>query len=439
VAYTRERSQELLERARKSLAGGVGSGVRLAEQPGPLYFVRGEGPRIYDADGNVYLDYVLGQGPLLLGHSPTEVQDAVREQLDCLLISAGQHPLEIEMSERLQRNIPCCELVRYNGSGSEVVAMALRLARAHTGKTKFIKFEGHYHGWPDPVIISYWPEVDKAGPRDAPKPVGGSGGMVPSALDEVIVLPWNDLELVERTLERHAHEVAALITEPIMFNSGACEPKPGFLQGLRDLCTRHGVVLIFDEVITGFRVGLGGAQEKFGVTPDLATFAKGLAAGLPLAAIGGKREIMDLITRGAVLHGGTYNTHPLVMAGANAAVRILERDRDTIYPHLYAMGERLRTGLREITGRKGVPTLVGGVGPVVQMAFTQREVFRDYRDYMDRDQEMYREFVAALGERGVRPILRGTWYVSAAHTAADIDETLEKAEDALGAILENAR
>lgn len=431
MTYQRPTSQAWLERAQKSLAGGVGSGVRLAEAPGPLYFVRGVGGRIYDADGNEYIDYILGQGPLLLGHNPQEVIDAVKEQADQLLISAGQHWLEIELSERLQRILPCCDLMRYNGSGSEAVASALRLGRGFTGREKFIKFEGQYHGWPDPVIISYWPDPKQAGPRETPRPVPGSGGMVSHVLDEVIVLPWNDLDLVEATLKAHSHEVAALITEPIMFNSGGCQPKPGFLAGLRELCTQYGVVLIFDEVITGFRVALGGAQEVYGVTPDLATYAKGLAAGLPLSAVAGRRALMDQISQGKVLHGGTYNTHPLVMAGANAAIRYLEEHKDTVYPHLYAMGDRLRAGLRAMCGRRGVPVLLGGVGPGVQMAFTDRPAFYDYRDYASRDQVLYQRFVTALGERGVRTILRGIWYISAAHTVKDIDDTLDRAEEAL--------
>ncbi len=435
MTYSRARSQALLERAKNSLAGGVGSGVRLAEQPGPLYFERGVGPRIYDVDGNEYIDYVLGQGPLLLGHSPQPVIDAVREQVGQLLISAGEHVVEIELSERLQRSLPVAGLVRYNGSGSEAVASALRIARAATGREKYIKFEGHYHGWPDPVIISYWPDPAQAGPREHPRAIPGSGGMVGHVLEEVIVLPWNDLAVVEATLREWGHEVAALITEPIMVNSGGIAPGPGYLEGLRRLTEQYGVVLIFDEVITGFRVALGGAQELYGVTPDLATYAKGIAAGLPLAAVAGKRELMDLIVNGSVLHGGTYNTHPLVMAGANAAVAYLERERDTVYPRLFAMGDRLRDGLRAICGRRGVPCVASGVGPAVQLTFTDRPAIVDYRDYAARDQALYQKFVAQLAVRGVRTILRGTWYISAAHTADDIDATLAAADAALAAAL----
>ena len=434
MTYSRKESQQLFERAQRSLAGGAGSGVRLAEQPGPLYFERGEGPRLYDADGNVYIDYVLAQGPLLLGHNPPEVLAAARAQLDTLIISAGLHRTEIELSERLQRVVPCCELVRYNLSGSEAVLMALRLARAYTGRTKFIKFEGHYHGWPDNVLISYWPSLEAAGPRESPRPVPGTSGMAPGVFDEVIVLPWNDLGLVERTLSEHGHEVAALITEPIMFNTGGCQPRPGYLEGLRELCTRHGVVLIFDEVISGFRVALGGAQELYGITPDLATFAKGIAAGFPLSAVMGKREIMGLIASGKVMQGGTYNSHPLVMAAANATVAYLERERAHVYSHLQAMGERLGAGFAAICERSGVPG-AGDAGRARRAAVVyETQVFFDYRDTLDRDAEMFKRFQGALAERGVRATSRGTFYISTAHSEADIEETLDHAEAALAAV-----
>ncbi len=405
--------------------------MRLAEQPGPLYFERGDGARIYDADGNEYIDYILGQGPLILGHNPRCVLDAVHRQLDSLLISAGEHQLEIEVSERLQRIIPCCELVRYNNSGSEAVQMALRLARAYSGRQKFIKFEGHFHGWPDSVAISTAPTPNNMGAREAPTPLLGGEGIARNVLDSVILLPWNDLAVVEQTLATHAHDVAALITEPIMFNAGGCQPREGYLAGLRELCTRYGVVLIFDEVICGFRVALGGAQELYAVTPDLATFAKGMAAGFPLSAVAGRRAIMDLAARGLVSYAGTYNTNPVVLAAANAATAYLESERKSIYAHLCMMGERLSAGLKEICARKGLPALVNAVGPVVQFSFTQREAFYAYRDYLDRDVEMGRRFTAALAEHGVRATLRGTWYISTAHGEADIEETLDRAEAAL--------
>ena len=435
MAYTRTHSQQLFERAQKAMAGGVGSSVRVAELPGPLYFERGDGARIYDADGNEYIDYILGQGPLILGHNPRVVLDAVHRQIDRLLISAGQHVHEIETSERIQRTVPCAGLVRYNNSGSEAVQMALRLARGYTGRQKFIKFEGHFHGWMDSIAVSTGPAPDMMGPREAPTPVLGGAGIARNVLDNVILMPWNDLAVVEQTLAKQAHEVAAIITEPIMFNAGGCTPKPGYLEGLRELCNRHNVVLIFDEVISGFRVSLGGAQELFGVTPDLATFAKGIAAGFPLSAVAGKREIMELAGRGVVNYAGTYNSNPVVMAAANATTRYLEENRDAVYGHLRAMGDKLSAGLKEICARRSTPALVNAVGPVIQMSFTRREVFNDYRDYLDRDVELGKKFTTALAMNGVRTTLRGTWYISAAHSEADIEESLDRAESALKAVV----
>jgi glutamate-1-semialdehyde 2,1-aminomutase len=434
MSYSRTHSQQLFERALHSFAGGIGSSVRAAEAPGPLYFERGDGARIYDVDGNAYIDYVLGQGPLLLGHNPRPVLEAVHKQIDELLISAGQHRHEIEVSERLQRIIPCCELARYNNSGSEAVQIALRLARAYTGRAKYIKFEGHYHGWNDSVSISTAPAPAHWGEREAPHAVLATSGIPGSVLDDVIILSWNDLDLVEKTLRARSHDIAALITEPIMFNAGGCQPKAGYLEGLRELCARYGVVLIFDEVISGFRVSLGGAQELYGVTPDLATLAKGIAAGFPLSAVAGKREIMELAAHNTVAYPGTYNSNPVVMAAANAATAYLETQRTQLYPQLNALGVKLSAGLKELCQRKGASVLVNAIGPVVQMSFTQLAAFHDYRDFMQRDQALGKKFTTALAMNGVRTTLRGTWYISAAHTEADIEETLDRAETALKSI-----
>jgi len=313
--------------------------------------------------------------------------------------------------------------------------MAFRLARAYTGRQKYIKFEGHFHGWPDNVAISTAPTAENMGPREKPNMIPGSAGMATNVFDNIILLPWNDLAIVERTLKAQAHEIACIITEAVMFNAGGAEPRPGFLAGLRTLCDQYGVVLIFDEVISGFRVALGGAQELYGVTPDMATFAKGIAAGFPLSALAGKREILDLAARNVVNYAGTYNSNPVVMAAANAATKHLEDNREQIYGHLRAMGGKLGAGLKEIFARRGVPALVNAVGPVIQLAFTKREKFYEYRDYLDRDAALYKQFTTALAERGVRTTLRGTWYISTAHTEADIEETLDRAESALAVAL----
>src|SRR6476659_3108720 len=268
------KSIALYERTKKTLAGGVSSNVRYAATPVPLFFTRGEGARLYDVDGNVHIDYVLGNGPAILGHAPKPVVDAVAASLAQGQVYAAQHPRETELAERLCRLLPGIEVVRFATSGTEAVLMAFRLARAFTGRTKILKFEGHYHGWSDQAYISARPSLNEAGPADAPVPVAGSPGMPASVLGDVVVCGWNDLRLLAQALEHHRGEIAAVIMEPVMVNGGAILPLPGYLEGVRELCRVNGALFICDEVITGFRVGLGGAQAKFGVTADLAIYAK---------------------------------------------------------------------------------------------------------------------------------------------------------------------
>ena len=284
------KSKALMDRAAKSLAGGVSSHFRVFGQPHPLAFEHSKGAFITDVDGNRYLDFVLSQGPMILGHSHPALLRSVADASEKGLLFAGQHALEIEAAERICQLVPCAELIRFSLSGSEADQAALRLARAVTGRKKFIKFEGHYHGWLDSTAISVNPPLDKAGPREAPHAVPWTDGQVSSVLDEVIVLPWNDLPLLENVVNTRADEVAAIITEPIMCNTSCVVPRQGYLEGIRDLCDRHGIVLIFDEVITGFRVSAGGAQEYLKVTPDLATFGKACAGGYAVSILAGKRK-----------------------------------------------------------------------------------------------------------------------------------------------------
>ena len=290
-----EKSIALYERTRKSLAGGVSSNVRYAATPVPLFFARGEGARLFDVDGNVHIDYVLGNGPAILGHAPPKVVAAVAASLGEGQLFAAQNPRETELAERLTGLLPSAEVVRFTTSGTEAVLMAMRLARAFTGRDKILKFEGHYHGWSDQAYISARPPLNEAGPADSPVPVAGSPGMPASVLGDVAVCGWNDLELLEQALERHRGEIAAVIMEPIMVNGGAILPLPGYLAGVKELCRKHGALFILDEVITGFRVGLGGAQAKFGVAADLSIYAKAVAAGFPLALVAGRRDVMDAL------------------------------------------------------------------------------------------------------------------------------------------------
>src|SRR5690349_11914255 len=320
------KSIALYERTRQHLAGGVSSNVRYASVPVPLFFVRGEGARLYDVDGNVHIDYVLGNGPAILGHAPKSVIEAVARSLADGQVFAAQNPRETELAERLCGLLPGAEVVRFATSGTEAVLMAMRLARAFTGRDKILKFEGHYHGWSDQAYISARPSLNEAGPADEPVPVAGSPGIPASVLDDVVVAGWNDLAALEAAFDRHAGEIAGVIMEPVMVNGGAAVPEPGYLAGVSDLCRAKGALFICDEVITGFRVGLTGAQGRFGVTADLAIYAKAVAAGFPLAMVAGRRDVMDTLLDKGVMHGGTYNGNVQSMAAALAALDVLEAD-----------------------------------------------------------------------------------------------------------------
>jgi len=420
-----QRSTELFQRAQTSLAGGVSSNVRALAQP-PLYFRSAAGARIVDADENVYLDYTLSQGPLFLGHSPPGVLDFVERAMRNGQLYGAQHDLEIELAESIQRVVPCAELARFCNSGSEAVHAAIRLARAHTGRDKILKFEGHYHGWYDETLVSSAPGLEQAGPPEAPRPVLASGGQLASAGANVIVLPWNDSDLMRATLQRHGNELAAVIMEPVMCNNSCIPPQPGYLQTVRDLCSQHGIVLIFDEVITGFRLALGGAQSFFGVTPDLATFGKAMANGFPIACLAGRQELLELIARLQVNHSGTYNSNVMVTAAAYATICELER---LDYQRIHQLGETLMNGLRELAAKFGLPVLIQGLGPVFHLAFTERDAIADYRDSLEIDGVRNSEFVRAMLDRGIRLLSRGLWYLSAAHTEADIQLTLKTVED----------
>ena len=426
---THEKSKELYERACRVLSGGVASEFRKFSTPHPLFYSRGAGSRLWDVDGNEYLDFTLSQGPLVLGHSHPEVLAAVAEASQQGQLYAGQHIQELELAELLQRLIPCAERLRFSLSGSEADHAALRLARAVTGRPKFLRFEGHYHGWFDSVAWSVGGSLSDLGPRDEPTPVPWSQGLPADSQHEFLLLPWNDLAMVERVFAQHAHELAAVITEPVMCNNGCIPPQPGFLQGLRDLCDRSGTVLIFDEVITGFRTSLGGAQQQFAITPDLAVFGKAMASGYPISVLAGQEKFMRLIAEGKVIHAGTMNSGNPSVAAALQTVQILERDR--VPEELRRKGEFLMAGLREASQRAGHPLLIQGLGPMFHAGFSPLAAVRDYRETLSYDKGAYARFVAGMHARGIRLIGRGLWYVSAAHSDADLGRAISTAYEAL--------
>ena len=317
-------SSRLLDRSMNCLAGGVSSEFRKYNHPHALFYDHAQGVHIYDVDGNRYLDFTLSQGPLIVGHSHPQVLRTVREYSEQGQLYAGQHLLEVELAEKLQKYIPSAELMRFCLDGSTAVHSALRIARAKTGKNIFIRFEGHYHGWLDNVCWGLTLDHQSMGSKEQPISLPWSDGLAPQVSEEFILLPWNDLDLVDQTFAKHHHEVAALITEPIMCNNSCILPEKGYLEGLRELCTKYQVTLIFDEVITGFRCGLGGAQELFNVVPDLSVFGKAMASGYPISAVVGKKDWMELVADGQVIHAGTMNSACPLIAAAMATIQLLE-------------------------------------------------------------------------------------------------------------------
>ena len=432
------RSQALYQRACNALAGGVSSEFRKGANP--LFYERAQGAQLWDVDGNQYLDFTLSQGPLILGHSEPRVLQAVADYSAKGQLFAGQHIQELELAEKLQALIPCAELMRFALSGAEADHTAFRVARAATGRSKFLRFEGHYHGWFDNVSLSIAGTTEALGPREHPTPVRWTQGLPDAIEDECIVVPWNDLELLTRVVEERHEEIAAIISEPVMCNNGCIPPQPGFLEGIRALCDKYGITMILDEVITGFRLGMGGAQEYFGVTPDLAVFGKAMANGYPISVVCGKREfgadhalagqpLMDLVAHSKVIHAGTINSCNPCVAAALKTLTLLEEEN--VHPKLFALGQRLMEGLREAARESGQPLLVQGMGPMVHCGFTSLSEVRDYRDTLCYDKAQLAHFVGALHERGIRIIGRGLWYFSNAHTEANVDFAIEQAREVL--------
>ncbi|HEU5096138.1 MAG TPA: aspartate aminotransferase family protein [Reyranella sp.] len=425
------KSIALYERTKAHLAGGVSSNVRYASTPVPLFFERGEGARLYDVDGNVHIDYVLGNGPAILGHAPKPVCEAVARSLAEGQVFAAQNRRETELSERLCSLLPGAEVVRFATSGTEAVLMAMRLARAVTGRNKILKFEGHYHGWSDQAFISTRPALNEAGPADAPVPVAGSPGMPPSVLEDTVVAGWNDLAAVEAAFARHPGEIAGVLMEPVMVNGGVACPQPGYLAGVRDLCRSNGALFICDEVITGFRVALGGAQARFGVSADLSIYAKAVAAGFPLALVAGRRDVMNTLLDKGVMHGGTYNGNVQSMAAALATLDVLTRGDGAVYRDMGECGRRLMDGLTALGARHKLPLVVQGLPAIFQTFFTREAAPRNYRESAACDREMTLSFHAALQEEGIRVNQQAKWFLSTEHDRATIEETLAAADRAM--------
>ncbi|MBI2432930.1 MAG: aspartate aminotransferase family protein [Candidatus Hydrogenedentes bacterium] len=422
-------SRAWYERACRVIPGGVNSNVRLNSEPLPLFYSHGRDGRIWDIDGNEYIDYVLGQGPMLLGHTPRPVIEAIQRQAEKGLVYAGQSELEVRAAELIVEHVPCAEMVRFNTTGSEAVHAAVRLARAATDRTKVLRFEGHYHGWLDTIAWCPARRGDELGTREAPLMRASSKGQPSEDAVNLLVLPWNDEALLGALFTERGTELAAVICDPFACAAGLIPARPAFLRALRTLCDAHGVVLIFDEVITGFRVTVGGAQAYYGVTPDLATFAKALGGGLAVAAVAGKAELMRLFGEGPTVHAGTYNANPLAMAGTVAALELLTANGGSELQKAHVMGKRLWEGLASAARQAGHTVDFRGVPPVFSISFLPEAAtpILDFRSALQADADKLKNFWRAMHQRGVQFTSFGIWFLSTAHTEADIDQTIAAA------------
>jgi len=440
VALRTEKSKQLYRRTLDLLIEGSSSSSRGPANYGeyPLFMQRGKGSRIYDVDGNEYIDWMMAFGALPLGHAHPAVATAISDAASTGAHFATATEIEIEVAELLRKLAPCAERVRFANTGTEAVMAALRLARGYTGRPKIIKFEGHYHGWYDDLLISSNPlPVTAMGhPRD-PIKIPDSSGLNQHALDDTIVVPWNDLPALERAIENHPGQVAAIITEGIMANMGVIPPADGYLQGLQKLARQNGILFILDETVTGFRIAPGGCAEYYRLMPDLVTLGKALGCGLPVAAFAGRAEIMDALAWGGVLHYGTHNGSRIGLHAARASLQKLTENDSAAFRHTWKIADKLCDGLVGIFKKKQLSTIVQRVGPMFQLMFTEKSSIHDYREFCQYvDRKAYQRFVLKLFEYGVYTTPAATLHsiVTLAHTDEDVDLTLAAAEKALDAL-----
>lgn len=421
------RSEQLYQRACKLIPGGVNSPVRAFKSVGrsPIFIKKALGSRLWDEDGHSYIDYVGSWGPMILGHAYGPIVEAVQKAvLDGTSYGAATE-LEIEMAEQIVKMVPSVDMVRMVNSGTEATMSAIRLARAYTGREKIIKFAGCYHGHADSFLI-------KAGSGALTLGVPDSPGVAAPVAAGTLTAQFNSSESVQQLLESCEGQVAAVIVEPVVGNMGCIPPKPGFLKALRDLCTKHGAVLIFDEVMTGFRLAPGGAQQLYGIKPDLTTFGKIIGGGLPVGAYGGRKEIMSMVAPlGPMYQAGTLSGNPLAMAAGLVALRTLH-EKPEIYKTLEHLSARLEEGLNKIIKQYQLPLTQNRVGSMFTLFFTDKQV-EDYDSAVTSDKQRFAVYFNAMLERGIylAPSQFEAAFMSAAHTENDIDGTLSAAEASL--------
>ena len=422
------KTQDMFAKCQQVISGGESSYARLIGTR-PIVMDRGEGSHFHDVDGNEYIDWCIGYGPMIFGHRPKPIVDAIVKQItEKGMLYTFPHELDYEVGRKIVQAVPGIEELRFANSGSEATQAAVRLARAYTGKDKILKWEGSYNGFLDCHAYSHMPALAAAGTERFPRTLPSQAGIPKSAEDVVIIGCFNDLEAVEAVIRRNAGELACVLAEPILADAGIIPPEPGFLEGLRRICDENSVLLIFDEIITGFRVSLGGAQELYGVIPDITCVAKAVGGGTPgAAAFGGRKDIMQLEADGVVLHGGTYSGNPMTLAGMNAALDILIGDRDRVYGHINAIADAMVVGMRDIFASEGVPAYVSQVGPMWQIFFGHEEPVTRYRQARASDTRFFGMLQTECQMRGVyfHNFNFERFFASTAHTQKDVDESLE--------------
>lgn len=431
----RDKSKKIFKRALNVMAKGVSSNFRYWGPNDTPVLVKGKGAKIWDADGNEFIDYRLGWGPIILGHADERVNRKVTEAIQEGITFAATSEREVIVAEKIVKMIPGMEMLRFTNTGTEATMHALRTARGYTDRECFIKFEGAYHGAHDYVLFSTASSpFEVMGSAYSPVAVQVGSGIPERLRDYVYTIPFNDFEIVQNTVEDNYGSIAAMIVEPCLGNIAGLEPNDGYLQHLRKLCDEYGIVLIFDEVKTGFRLSNGGARETYGVIPDISTYAKSLGNGFPVAAFGGKKDVMEVIGPGSVSHAGTFGGNGVSMAAAEAVLDILAET--PVLKNIADKGMRLKRGLDDILTKAGIPHQLTGHPSMQGFLLTDTPV-QDYRGFVNHNDRMYNKILTHLYKNGVFPEdnAREPWFLCAAHTEEIIDETLNKFADAVKAVI----
>jgi glutamate-1-semialdehyde 2,1-aminomutase len=429
------RSFALYDEAKKHLPSGASSNVRVyAHEPFPILFRKGLGSRVWDVDDNEYVDLLASYGSVVLGHSHPAIVQAINEQIQKGTMLGTTTELEVEVAKKVQSAVPSAEMVSFANTGTEATMEAIRIARAFTGRDKILKFEGHYHGHHDYVLFSVESPSVVAGLEQAPSKLPYYPGIPDGISRTVVVAPWNDPVSLEKVLKRNANDLAAIITEPVMGSAGIIPPRDEYLKSVRELADKYDVLLIFDEVLTGFRIAPGGAQEFYGVKPDIACYAKALGGGTPIAAVAGRRDVMGMIGPGKIGYGGTYNGNSLCLAAARATLDELLKDDGVVFRHMHLTGAEMAEGLRDLMARYDLSGIVQGIGPMFQLYFTEAKRILNYRHTLQSDFQKFRDFRNLMLRRGVylHPDGSERMMITAAHDNSDVERVLAAAEDSFG-------